>query len=210
MAGVNLAASGKTRSRRPSILRPRRGKPSQTMGEDDARSPRRRRETHIAAPPAAVFALLTDPRRSCAGSERRRSSSRNPAGSISSMSPAPASPALLPRGVPVHRLAYSFGWDGSDAVPPGSSLVEIDLIEQPDGTLAALYPQWPAHCRAVRRSCQRLAHTRPAAEVCGRARPCPDPWHAALTDGSAPAAHDPVQPCVGPTAELVDREQTWR
>jgi uncharacterized protein YndB with AHSA1/START domain len=33
--------------------------------------------------------------------------------------------------VPVHRLAYSFGWDGSEEVPPGSSLVEIDLMEQP-------------------------------------------------------------------------------
>jgi hypothetical protein len=30
--------------------------------------------------------------------------------------------------VPVHRLAYSFGWDGSEEVPPGSSLVEIDLL----------------------------------------------------------------------------------
>ncbi len=29
--------------------------------------------------------------------------------------------------VPVHRLAYSFGWDGSEVVPPGSSLIEIDL-----------------------------------------------------------------------------------
>ncbi len=37
--------------------------------------------------------------------------------------------------VPVHRLAYSLGWDGSEVVPPGSSLVEIDLIEEPDGTL---------------------------------------------------------------------------
>jgi uncharacterized protein YndB with AHSA1/START domain len=37
--------------------------------------------------------------------------------------------------VPVHRLAYSFGWDGSEAVPPGSSLVEIDLIEEKEGTL---------------------------------------------------------------------------
>ena len=38
----------------------------------------------------------------------------------------------------MHRLAYSFGWDGSEEVPPGSSLVEIDLIEQPDGTLLRL------------------------------------------------------------------------
>jgi len=40
--------------------------------------------------------------------------------------------------VPVHRLAYSFGWDGSEEVPPASSLVEIDLIEQPNGTLLRL------------------------------------------------------------------------
>jgi uncharacterized protein YndB with AHSA1/START domain len=40
--------------------------------------------------------------------------------------------------VPVDRLAYSFGWDGSEVVPPESSLVEIDLIERPDGTLLRL------------------------------------------------------------------------
>jgi uncharacterized protein YndB with AHSA1/START domain len=32
-------------------------------------------------------------------------------------------------------LAYSFGWDGSELVPPGSSLIEIDLIEEQNGTL---------------------------------------------------------------------------
>ena len=37
--------------------------------------------------------------------------------------------------MPVHRLAYSFGWEGSQEVPPGSSLVEIDLLERGDGTL---------------------------------------------------------------------------
>jgi uncharacterized protein YndB with AHSA1/START domain len=39
----------------------------------------------------------------------------------------------------VHRLSYSFGWDGSETVPPGSSLVEIDLADEPpDGTLLRL------------------------------------------------------------------------
>ena len=53
----------------------------------------------------------------------------------------------------MHRLAYSFGWDGSEVMPPGSSLIEIDLIEQPDGTLL------------------RLTHTGlPNAELC--AEPC--------------------------------------
>jgi uncharacterized protein YndB with AHSA1/START domain len=37
--------------------------------------------------------------------------------------------------IPVHRLAYSFGWDGNDKVPPGSSLIEIDLIDRDSGTL---------------------------------------------------------------------------
>jgi uncharacterized protein YndB with AHSA1/START domain len=37
--------------------------------------------------------------------------------------------------VPVHRLAYSFGWEGNEEVPPGSSLVEIDLIDRDGGTL---------------------------------------------------------------------------
>ena len=37
--------------------------------------------------------------------------------------------------VPVHRLAYSFGWDGDEEVPPGSGLIEIDLIERDGGTL---------------------------------------------------------------------------
>ena len=37
--------------------------------------------------------------------------------------------------IPVHRLAYSFGWQEDDKMPPGSSLIEIDLIEQEGGTL---------------------------------------------------------------------------
>ncbi|TIU66218.1 MAG: transcriptional regulator, partial [Mesorhizobium sp.] len=40
--------------------------------------------------------------------------------------------------IPVHRLAYSFGWEGNDRTPPGSSLVEIDLVEEPGGTRVKL------------------------------------------------------------------------
>ena len=102
-----------------------------------------RRETHIPAPPATVFALLTDPEKILRwmGTEAQIEPTARRALSAS-MSPA----ARFARGsfrevVPVHRLAYSFGWDGSEAVPPGSSLVEIDLMEQqPDGTLLRLDP----------------------------------------------------------------------
>ena len=34
----------------------------------------------------------------------------------------------FPEVVPVHRLVYSFGYDGSEVVPPGSSLVEIEAV----------------------------------------------------------------------------------
>lgn len=37
--------------------------------------------------------------------------------------------------MPVHRLAYSFGWEGGEEMPPGSSLIEIDLIDKDSGTL---------------------------------------------------------------------------
>ena len=99
-----------------------------------------RRETHIPAPRAAVFALLTDPEKILRwmGTEAQL---EPPPGGLYLVN---VTGARFARGsfrevVPVHRLAYSFGWDGSDVVPPGSSLVEIGLMEQPpDGTLLRL------------------------------------------------------------------------
>src|SRR3974377_1405589 len=37
--------------------------------------------------------------------------------------------------VPVHRLAYSFGWDGNEEVPPGSSLIGVLLFCRGGATL---------------------------------------------------------------------------
>jgi uncharacterized protein YndB with AHSA1/START domain len=75
--------------------------------------------------------------------------------------------------VPVHRLAYSFGWDGSEVVPPGSSLVEIDLIEQPDGTHTGLRnaEQCAGHAEGWAHYLGRLA------EVAAGRDPGPDPSH---------------------------------
>jgi uncharacterized protein YndB with AHSA1/START domain len=36
--------------------------------------------------------------------------------------------------VPGRRLVFTWGWEGSDVVPPGSSTVEIDLEPDGDGT----------------------------------------------------------------------------
>src|SRR5438309_516137 len=97
------------------------------------------RETHIPAPPATVFAFLTDPEKimSWMGSE---ATSEAHAGGLYLVKGMGGDRARAARGtfrevVPVHRLAYSLGWESSESVPPDSSLVEIDLIEQDGGTL---------------------------------------------------------------------------
>src|SRR3954471_4490761 len=98
-----------------------------------------RRETHIPAPPAAVFALLTDPEKILGWMGTEAEVEPRPGGLyLVNVTGARFARGSFREVVPVHRLAYSFGWDGSEVVPPGSSLVEIDLVEQPDGTLLRL------------------------------------------------------------------------
>src|SRR5271163_5229486 len=95
-----------------------------------------RREIQIAAPPATVFAFLTDPEKILSWLGAEATTEAHPGGLYLVKSAG----GRVARGafrevVPVHRLAYSFGWEGSEAVPPGSSLVEIDLIDRDGGTL---------------------------------------------------------------------------
>jgi uncharacterized protein YndB with AHSA1/START domain len=97
-----------------------------------------RREIEIEAPPATVFAFLTDPEKILSWIGAEATTEAQPGGLYLVKGIGPR--ANVARGafrevVPVHRLAYSFGWEGDDEVPPGSSLIEIDLIEHNGGTL---------------------------------------------------------------------------
>ena len=94
------------------------------------------RETHIAAPRASVFAFLTDPEKIVQWMGTEATTELHPGGLylLKGVGSATARGAFR-EVVPVHRLAYSFGWDTDAEVPAGSSLVEIDLIEQDGGTL---------------------------------------------------------------------------
>ena len=98
-----------------------------------------RRETHIPAPPAAVFALLTDPEKILGWMGAEAQVEPEPGGLyLVNVTGARFARGTFREVVPVHRLAYSFGWEGSDVVPPASTLVEIDLIEESNGTLLRL------------------------------------------------------------------------
>src|SRR5580700_10182340 len=101
-----------------------------------------RRETQIAAPPATVFAFLTDPQKILSWMGAEADTDAHPGG-LYLVKDIAGRPGRTARGefrevVPVHRLAYSFGWDDDANVPPGSSLVEIDLIERDGGTLVRM------------------------------------------------------------------------
>jgi uncharacterized protein YndB with AHSA1/START domain len=96
-----------------------------------------RRETHIAAPPATVFAFLTDPEKILRwmGTEVTTEAHKGGLYLIKGVGGRSTARGTFREVVPVHRLAYSFGWEGREDVPPGSSLVEIDLIDKDGGTL---------------------------------------------------------------------------
>ena len=98
-----------------------------------------RRETQIAAPCATVFAFLTDPEKIVRWMGAEATTSAHPGGLylVNGVGRSRARGAFR-EVVPVHRLAYSFGWEGNEAVPPGSSLIEIDLIERDGGTLVRM------------------------------------------------------------------------
>jgi uncharacterized protein YndB with AHSA1/START domain len=100
-----------------------------------------RREMHIAAPRATVFAFLTDPEKIVSWIGAEATTEAHPGGLY--LVKGVRDRTNVARGtfrevVPVHRLAYSFGWDGREEVPPGSSLIEIDLIDQDNGTLLCM------------------------------------------------------------------------
>ena len=99
-----------------------------------------RRETQIAAPPATVFAFLTDPQKivNWMGSEAQTETHPGGLFLLKGINSRAVARGAFHEVVPVHRLAYSFGWEGSEEVPPGSGLIEIDLIDQDGGTLLCM------------------------------------------------------------------------
>ena len=112
------------------------------------------RESHIAAPPATVFAFLTDPDKILRWMGTEVTTETHPGGLY--LLNGVGDRRRNARGqfrevVPVHRLAYSFGWEGDEAVPPGSSLVEIDLIPPEWRHPPAPDADRPARCGAMHR-----------------------------------------------------------
>ena len=124
------------------------------------------REIQIAAPPATVFAFLTDPQKIVSWMGLEAETELHPGG-LYLLKGLGDDRGRAARGafrevVPVHRLAYSFGWEGGAEVPPGSSLIEIDLIDKDSGTLMRM-----THS-GLPNEAQRASHERGWAHYLGR------------------------------------------
>ena len=142
-----------------------------------------RRETHIAAPPATVFAFLTDPDKILSWMGAEATTEAHPGGLY--LVKGIGDRAHVARGafrevVPIHRLAYSFGWEGNEEVPPGSSLVEIDLIDRDGGTLLRM-----THS-GLPSALQRAYHDRGWAHYLGRLATAASGRNPGIDRGPAP------------------------
>jgi uncharacterized protein YndB with AHSA1/START domain len=84
---------------------------------------------------------------------------------------------------PPHRLVFTWGWEMPDnPVPPGSSTVEVELIERDDGTLVRLTHRDlpPETCDVHRIGWEHYVGR--LAVVAEGHDAGPDPWLAALPD----------------------------
>jgi uncharacterized protein YndB with AHSA1/START domain len=145
-----------------------------------------RRETQIAAPPATVFAFLTDPQKIVSWMGMEADTETHPGGVY--LLKGVGRGNRTARGafrevVPVHRLAYSFGWDGDDEVPPGSSLVEIDLLDRDGGTLMRMTHSGLPNETTCANHATGWEHYigRLTSAASGR-NPGPDPWKSATKE----------------------------
>jgi uncharacterized protein YndB with AHSA1/START domain len=96
-------------------------------------------ERQIAATPETVFSYLTDPAKFVAWMGSRAELDPRPGGRFRIEVGADNAAAGEYMEVdPPHRLVFSWGWEGSEAVPPGSTTVEITVAPAGSGSLLRL------------------------------------------------------------------------
>ena len=96
-------------------------------------------EVRVAAPPETVFAFFVDPARMARWMGSRVELDPRPGGTyaLDINAQARARGAFV-EVVPPSRVVFTFGWEADQAVPPGSSTVEVTLTPDGDGTLVRL------------------------------------------------------------------------
>jgi uncharacterized protein YndB with AHSA1/START domain len=96
-------------------------------------------EQHIAASPSTVYRYLTESEKWSQWQGASVSLDARPGGIFSMV----MGDGMNARGqfvelVPDKRVVFTWGWIDRPGIPPGSTTVQIDLTEKPDGTLLVL------------------------------------------------------------------------
>ncbi len=139
------------------------------------------REIRIAASPEIVFPFFTDPTKIVRWKGKQATLDPRPGGIYR----VDVTGKHIARGayvevVPNRRVVFTWGWEGEEnAVPPGSSTVEVTLIPDGDGTIVRLvHRDLPREAREPHTHGWEHYLDRLAVAAAGR-DPGPDPWVAA-------------------------------
>jgi uncharacterized protein YndB with AHSA1/START domain len=94
------------------------------------------RELRIAAPPSKVYAFFTEPQFFVRWLGERVRLEPRPGGAFRvRLDDANVVSGVYVEVAPGRRVSFTWGWDGSDIVPPGTSLVDVTFEPDGDGTL---------------------------------------------------------------------------
>jgi uncharacterized protein YndB with AHSA1/START domain len=93
----------------------------------------------IAAPPAVVYAYLTDSEKWVKWQGVNATIEAKRGGTFAlTMANGTRARGEFVELIPDHRVVFTWGWIDHPGVPPGSSTVEIDLVSEGEGTLLRL------------------------------------------------------------------------
>jgi uncharacterized protein YndB with AHSA1/START domain len=92
-------------------------------------------ERHVAASPSAVYAYLTDSDRWAQWQGAEATVDAQPGGVFRMrMATGQTARGQFVELVPDRRVVFTWGWIDHPGIPPGSTIVEIDLTQDRDGT----------------------------------------------------------------------------
>ena len=137
-------------------------------------------EIRIDAAPEAIFPFLTDPQKIVRWKGVDATVEASPGGvyRVNVTGVKHAVGEYLEVDAP-HRVVFTWGWEGDEHLPPGSSTVTIELISDGEGTIVRLtHSGLPEGADAAQ--LQGWEHFLPRlAIVASGGDPGPDPWVAA-------------------------------
>ena len=135
-----------------------------------------KRETRVMARPETIFSFLTDPSKMVRWKGSQADLDPRPGGIYRVVfNTRDTVQGKFVELVPNQRVVFTWGWEGSGAVPPGSSTVEITLKRDGNGTIVTLeHRDLPEEARAKHMEGWDLYLNRLAIAATGR-DPGPDP-----------------------------------